>query len=77
MSSSGVLKVYRKGNSSWVYNYHEEGKLKALYDKSLFKLEKKVKKLNLAWIIKDEELYEELISRDLEEYEDFCILDEY
>jgi len=80
MSSSGVLYVRKnllKNGFNWQYIYTKNGKLKSIYDKSLFALKKKVKSLNLSWIIKDEEIYEENISRDLEEFDDFCVLDEF
>ena len=75
MSASGILHVY-KNSLYWRYEYVKNGKLKTIYDKSLFALEKKVKSLNLSWIIKDEEVYEENISMDLEKLNDFCVLDE-
>lgn len=79
MSRSGVLHVHRsmkKNNHYWKYSYHKNGKLKSIYDRSLFALEKRVKSLNLSWIVKDEELYEENISKDLEKLDGFCLLDD-
>ena len=79
MSKSGVLHVHssmKNNGMYWQYQYMEDGKLKSLYNRSLFALEKKVKSLNLSWIVRDEEKYEENISRDLENMDGFCVLDE-
>lgn len=79
MTTSGVLHVYMhndRGVLNWRYHYHNEGKMKILYSKSLLKLERMVKSMKLSWIIKDEDIYEENITRELEEMDDYCILDD-
>ena len=79
MSGSGVLHVYRsrkRNNIYWVYKYIKNGKWKYLYNRSLFALERRVKSLNLSWIVKNDELYEANISMDLEKMDDFCLFDE-
>lgn len=79
MTTSGVLHVYRhndRGIIDWRYHYNLNGKMKTLCSKSLLKLEQRVKSMRLSWIIKDDDIYEENISRELEEMEDYCILND-
>ena len=80
MTTSGVLQVHRrikKGIINWEYNYMIKGKNKIMHSNSLFDLERRVKSLNLSWIIRDEDIYEDNISRELEDMDDICILDVY
>ena len=79
MTTSGVLHVYRhndRGIIDWRYHYNLNVKMKTLCSKSLLKLEQRVKSMRLSWIIKDDDIYEENISRELEEMEDYCILND-
>lgn len=79
MTTSGVLHVYRHNNRgvlNWRYHYTLNGRMKTLCSKSLLKLEQRVKSTRLSWIIKDDDIYEENITRELEEMEDYCILDD-
>lgn len=80
MTTSGVLHVHRrmrKGTLNWEYAYTINGKNKIIYSKSLFELERRVKSMNLSWTVKDEDIYEDNITRELEEMDDVCILDVY
>ncbi|MBR0271176.1 MAG: hypothetical protein IJQ68_04185 [Methanobrevibacter sp.] len=73
---SGVLNVYHRKTYSkksyWLYKFEET----EITDSELFSLEKKVKELNLPWVILKDSLYESNISNDLAHDEGFSLMDD-
>ena len=71
MTSSGVLHVYKLNNypKKDSYGWKYDGNRKSYYSKKLLSLERRIKSLNLPWIVKDEEVYERVLSDEWDDDE--------